>query len=266
MARRQTYRQQYQKEISRIKRRIRNIEKRGYEFELPTELQVPEKVTKRKLERLKEKYSIKNIYQYATYETSFGYKLSGEAARKLERRTAAQKGVRTRYEKQWDLYYKEHGEYPESFYKYYNTTKWGWEEAQRRVRESTEQDSEEFWDNVEAYNIPTYEDIIIDNFLDLIEKIDNWTPPSDMGAGVVGIKYRRLQELKDYIISQSRSKEDKMRIGKNIQDNSEHLNEIMDRLMYATYKKDYETSRYGEYGNGYTPEGDFMMIQRIINS
>lgn len=262
MARRQTYRQQYQKEISRIKRRIRNIEKRGYEFELPSELQVPERVTKRKLERLKEQYSIKNIYQYATYESSFGYKLSGEAARKAERKTAAQKGVRTRYEKQWESYRREHGEYPEAFYKYYNTTKWEWEQAQQRAEEFIEQDAEDIYRDY----LPTYEDIIIDNFLNFIEKIDSWTPPSDMGAGVVGIKYRRLQELKDYIISQASDIEEKTRISRNIQDNSEQLNEIMDRLMYATYKTDYETSRFGEYGNGYTPEGDFMMVQRIINS
>ena len=264
MARRNTYRQQYQQEIKKIKRRIRNIEKRGYEFDLPTELTLPTKVTKKQFEKFKERYSIKNIYKYATYETSFGDKISGELARKAERQSAAHLGIRRKKEREWEEYRKEYGEYPQSFFDYYHTTRYEWEE---RIEEAI---SRQFYDytDLEEGNAepPSDTDIIFQNFNQFIDRIDNWSAPPDMGLGVIGIKYNRLQEIKNYALALASTQEDKIRIAKNIEENAEQINEILDRLMYATYKREQEVSKAGEYGNGYTPEADFITLQRILNN
>ena len=87
------------KEISRLKKAARRVEKRGYKFNLPFDTE--KEYTKEEVESLKSKKT-KDLYQYSTHDG-----MSGERYRELERKRAAQKGVQTKIEKGiYKKYYK----------------------------------------------------------------------------------------------------------------------------------------------------------------
>lgn len=92
MARRNS--KEYQKEINKIKRRIRAIEKRGYELRKPFEPQG------KSLKQLQKEYSRENIYKKFTYTTEGGTRFSGTEYRKMERSLASKRGWETRRERQ----------------------------------------------------------------------------------------------------------------------------------------------------------------------
>lgn len=94
-----TYKEQYKKEIKRIKRFISRAEKRGYSFNFK-EPQLPKRFRKESVERLK-KITPEKLYASAEYtgELSHGKKLTGLQGRKLERSASAKKGAETRKRK-----------------------------------------------------------------------------------------------------------------------------------------------------------------------
>lgn len=89
----------YEKELNRIKRFIRNAEKRGFrfsDFELP---KPPARYTKKQVEKLKELTSTK-LYHKATYlDPETGKVVGGLRGRTIERRTAARKGIERKAKK-----------------------------------------------------------------------------------------------------------------------------------------------------------------------
>lgn len=95
--------QQALKEIRRLEKAARRVEKRGYTFDLPFRRtrtgKEKTRFTAKEVERLKS-LRTKDLYKYAT---AFGY--SGEEYRKKERQAAAVKGYRTKQEKA-DRYWK----------------------------------------------------------------------------------------------------------------------------------------------------------------
>lgn len=88
----------------KLKRRIRELGKRGYTFgEIPN----PEKITKRAINKLKE--VTENIYKYAKYYDPLQDRyISGTERLKQERAIAARKGWETRRRKQALEYYDAH--------------------------------------------------------------------------------------------------------------------------------------------------------------
>lgn len=94
-----TYKEQYKKEIKRIKRFISRAEKRGYSFNFK-EPQLPKRVRKESVERLK-KITPEKLYASARYRGLYSdfRELSGLEARKRERSAAAKKGAETRKRK-----------------------------------------------------------------------------------------------------------------------------------------------------------------------
>lgn len=94
-----TYKEQYKREIKRIKRFIKRAEKRGYSFNFK-EPQPPKRVRKESVERLK-KITPEKLYASAMYRGLFSdfRELSGLEARKKERSASAKKAAETRKRK-----------------------------------------------------------------------------------------------------------------------------------------------------------------------
>lgn len=88
-------RQEYNKQVRRIKNFISRATKRGYRFESNIIPETPKRVTKKQVERLKEIKPI-TLYKKSTYLTEEGKVVSGVQGRKEERRIAANKGLETK--------------------------------------------------------------------------------------------------------------------------------------------------------------------------
>lgn len=94
-----TYKEQYKKEIKRIKRFIKRAEKRGYSFSFK-EPEPPKRIRKESVERLK-KITPEKLYASSMYRGLYSdfRELGGLEARKRERSTSAKKGAETRKRK-----------------------------------------------------------------------------------------------------------------------------------------------------------------------
>lgn len=94
-----TYKEQYKKEIKRIKRFIKRTEKRGYSFNFK-EPKPPKHIRKESVEKLK-KITPEKLYASATYRGLYSNfrELGGLEARKRERSASAKKGAETRKRK-----------------------------------------------------------------------------------------------------------------------------------------------------------------------
>lgn len=89
--------QEYRKQQKRIQNFIRRAEKRGYQFEENLVPEMPKRVTKQAIERIKS-IKPKILYKSAVYggEASQGEVVQGLEGRKLERKASAQKAKATR--------------------------------------------------------------------------------------------------------------------------------------------------------------------------
>ena len=97
-----TLHKQAQKEINRIRRTVNEMEKRGYEFNLPPKFagatrygEVKTKWSRAEVESLKQTKA-KQLYQYAKYVTPEGKTVSGVRGREIEREKAGRKAAETR--------------------------------------------------------------------------------------------------------------------------------------------------------------------------
>lgn len=92
------------KELAKIQRRIKRIEKRGYSFPEYKKPELPKRVTQKELERMRNEYTTPKLYQQAEYKTKAGETVSGYQGRKLEKQESARKGQATKrkraYQKQ----------------------------------------------------------------------------------------------------------------------------------------------------------------------
>ena len=87
----------YNKEISRIKRFVKNAEKRGYQFDLSFLPEKPKNIKITSVKKLK-KITPDVLYSHAVYggEASSGEIVSGKKGRHLERSLSAKKAAETR--------------------------------------------------------------------------------------------------------------------------------------------------------------------------
>lgn len=92
------------KELAKIQRRIKRLEKRGYSFPEYSKPELPKRVTQKELERMRTEYTPQKLYKQAEYKTKAGETVSGYQGRKLERQESARKGQATKrkraYQKQ----------------------------------------------------------------------------------------------------------------------------------------------------------------------
>lgn len=87
----------YRKERKRILQFIRRAEKRGYQFKTTVVPEIPKRITKASVEKLK-KITPETLYSKAVYggEATGGEIVSAEQGRKLEKKRRAQKAAETR--------------------------------------------------------------------------------------------------------------------------------------------------------------------------
>lgn len=92
------------KELAKIQRRIKRLEKRGYSFPEYNKPELPKRVTQKELERMRTEYTPQKLYKQAEYKTKAGETVSGYQGRKLERQESTRKGQATKrkraYQKQ----------------------------------------------------------------------------------------------------------------------------------------------------------------------
>lgn len=94
-------RQQWNKEVKRLQRFIKNAEKRGFTFSDKVIPPTPKRVTKKAVERL-QNTKPSNLYSKAKYKTETGRIIKGTEGRALERKAAAIKGAFTKKSKAYD--------------------------------------------------------------------------------------------------------------------------------------------------------------------
>lgn len=93
-----TYIQKIKKLFQSQKRRMKQLEKRGYNLEKYKLPKVPKTGSKKEYERLLKSLSLGKLYEKATYTTESGQILKGNVARERERSRAAIKAAKTRKE------------------------------------------------------------------------------------------------------------------------------------------------------------------------
>lgn len=89
----------YNAQVSRIKRFIKNAEKRGYRFEKTVIPPKPKRITKASVKKLKE-LTAEKLYYKSTYLTEEGEVVKGSRGRAQERRAAGKKAHQTRIRNQ----------------------------------------------------------------------------------------------------------------------------------------------------------------------
>lgn len=94
----ETYMQKIKKMFQAQKRRMKRLEKRGYNLEKYRLPKVPKTGSKKEYERLVKSLTLNRLYEKATYETESGQILKGNVARERERSRAAIKAAKTRKE------------------------------------------------------------------------------------------------------------------------------------------------------------------------
>lgn len=109
-------RQEYAKEVARIRRQQRRMEARGYVFQQPVVPATrPDRVTKRDVDRLK-KLTTTALYEKALYaDPATGEAVSGIAGRSLERSAAALRAADTRRRNQESYIHYVTEETPEEY-------------------------------------------------------------------------------------------------------------------------------------------------------
>lgn len=107
---------QYNKVRSKILKRFRSLEKRGYNIEL-TIPKIPKKKTEASIRNL-EKLTLDRLYKRSTYHgfASYGEEVSGVKGRQLERKQRSEKAIQTRKKKNFEEKTKRRETFDESFF------------------------------------------------------------------------------------------------------------------------------------------------------
>lgn len=107
---------EYNKVRSKILKRFRSLEKRGYNIEI-TIPKIPKTKTEASIRNL-EKLTLDRLYKHSTYHgfASYGEEVSGVKGRQLERKQRAEKAIQTRKLKKFKEKTKRRETFDESFF------------------------------------------------------------------------------------------------------------------------------------------------------
>ena len=107
---------QYNKVRSKILKRFRSLEKRGYNLEL-TIPKIPKTKTEASIRNL-EKFTLERLYRRSTYHgfASYGEEVSGVKGRQLERKQRSEKAKQARKQKKFKEKTKRRETFDESFF------------------------------------------------------------------------------------------------------------------------------------------------------
>lgn len=201
---------EYKDLANKLKRKIRDINKRGYVITFPE----IKKITKKTLEKLEEVRQ--NIYKYAKYYDPINEEyISGEQRRQQERQIAARKGWEERRRKEAQAYYDK------------NFTS---EKFKQLVDKAYEE-----------HGIPREAERIMNEVLDMIK---NWSPSPTWSSELKAIKqedHDKLQNIVDGAINEFGFDQ----CIRNIKDQATWFKSLCQEVLYLSGSKFKETGREG---------------------
>lgn len=265
----------YNRERNRIKRFIREAEKRGYRFSDFSIPDKPKKITEASVRRL-QKYNPKYLYEKATFlEPDTGEIVSGQRGRQIERKRAALKAQMTvghkravRQEQEMEqllqsLHDEDTAEYREAKLKEQEEKLKEMERLQEQIDELQErlrklageepdtpdyETAESIKERIERGDyVPDEADMIIDNVIDDIEymstlagveeQIDNWQPLANWTPSLEVAKRHDRSVLMSTLAGAIMS-EGRDVVAQRLKEKAEEINSLVTEILYASGSKE----------------------------
>lgn len=207
---------EYQRNINRIKRFVRNAEKRGYSFDLSgIDLKMPGRVTKKALREIKQIRPAR-LYQMASYNDPISREtFTGEQGRQIENYRRSKKAAQTVREKKAGTY------------------KAPQEKPKRQKRQSNE-------------DIPSIVDIVLSNVEEMLE---TWTPHEywthgnkKTGVTLADIK-RKDRNIAKSILEGAISTYGREVVAQRLEEHAEEVNQLLDQILYGSGDKNVKNGR-----------------------
>lgn len=232
---------QYKDLVQKIKRRMREMEKRNYVIDIEKPESSPEKYTKKAIKELEKKYSSESLYKHSKYyyadeDTGEAFEVQGTKGRQMERSIAARKGAETK--------------------------------AKRKKKEE-EKKKEEWVENVEDIEDEDEEDYYNDWVDDSDDNYDNDDVLPDTLFGLDA-----FEDLVDSTIASLSNQPPNMVIGVEAQRRIDYLQDLLDRVKDAADRSPGDASRINgiiedqwhdiqqciesDIGNYFGPRGDYV--------
>lgn len=275
----------YYRERNRIKRFIREAEKRGYRFSNFSIPPVPKRITEAGVRRL-QKYTPKYLYEKATFlDPVTGEIVSGQRGRQIERKRAALKAQITighkravRQEQEMEqllrsLHGEDTAEYREAKLKEEQEKLKEMErlqeqidELQERLRklagedldEPTPEESDEWTPEEPELDLPdeefdTYDESDYDNipeFSDIVlanirAEIERWTPMPNWTPSLAEAK-RHDKNVLENTLNGAIAQDSERAVAQRLQENASEVNTLVQEILYASGSKE------GNFSNGRT--------------
>ena len=233
-------RQQWNKEVKRLKRFIKNAEKRGFIFSEKVIPPTPKRVTKKAVERLQD-IKPNALYSKAKYKTKEGKIVTALQGRTLERQAATNKGVITKQER----HKKEQAEKKPQTSK--NKTK------QAKILQAKEQ-----------ANLPQAKDNILTNVRELLK---SWTPSPNWADYYADIK-RNDKNLLERMLEAQLKIEGEDVIASRLEVHATEVISLVNDILYGSGGKDgrntqRDFARFTEilYGRAITNEESISLAE-----
>ena len=265
----------YNRERNRIKRFIREAEKRGYRFSDFSIPDKPKKITEASVRRL-QKYNPKYLYEKATFlNPQTGEIVSGQRGRQIERKRAALKAQMTvghkravRQEQEIEqllrsLHGKDTAEYREAKLKEQEEKLKEMERLQEQIDELQErlrklageepdtpdyETAESIKERIERGDyVPDEADMIIDNVVDDIDymetlagievQIDNWQPLANWTPSLETAKRHDRSVLMAELAGAIMS-EGRDVVAQRLKEKAEEINGLVSEILYASGSKE----------------------------
>lgn len=264
----------YNRERNRIKRFIREAEKRGYRFSDFSIPDKPKKITEASVRRL-QKYNPKYLYEKATFlEPHTGEIVSGQRGRQIERKRAALKAQMTvshkravRQEQEMEqllrsLHGEDSAEYREAKLKEQQEKLKEMErlqeqidELQERLRKLAGEEPDEGISEEPDEWIPEFgtyygDDTIIPEFSDIVlanirAEIERWTPVPNWTPSLAEAKTHDKNVLES-ALNGAIEQYGEQAVAQRLQENAEEINTLVQEILYGSGGKE------GNFKNGRT--------------
>ena len=264
----------YNRERNRIKRFIREAEKRGYRFSDFSIPDKPKKITEASIRRL-QKYNPKYLYEKATFlDPDTGEIVSGRRGRQIERKESARKAKETRRIKriygnltpeeiaerearQMERHLR--GEDTEEYRKQKDEEIQRLQdelaELQERLRKLTgeepdegiSEEPDEWIPEFGTYygddtNIPEFSDIVLAN---IKAELERWTPAPNWTPSLAEAKTHDKNVLES-ALNGAIEQHGEQAVAQRLQENAEEINTLVQEILYGSGSKE------GNFKNGRT--------------
>ena len=254
----------YSRERNRIKRFIRDAEKRGYRFSDFSIPDKPKKITEASV-RILQKYNPKYLYEKATFlDPDTGEIVSGQRGRHIERKESARKAKETRRikriygkltpeevaereEKQMERHLR--GEDTEEYRKQKDEEIQRLQdelaELQERLRKLTGEEPDEGVDEEPEIDIPEQHDDFSNIPRDKMpkfnrtvlegirEELRRWTPQPNWTTTLSEVKAKDKNKL-ERILDGAIASEGERTVAERLQNNADEVNALVQEILYAS--------------------------------